>query len=208
MPDTTLSLTEHEILALLSFNDTESADYSRDVLRLSDVAARDALVRAGLSTLLVREHASLQGADLVLAGPAALIAGIFATAGAWLETSVTTDTSSFVLFAVQSAGGAFVMSVGTNGVHQFNPLPQDAPVLSFALDIARHYLGTTDSGAKLSVRAKHHGLGVSPRSATLLRNTDGAVRLAEGDSPEPPLTEPAAGAEIEDFGRLLGLDEQ
>ncbi|MUK01720.1 hypothetical protein GM708_07095 [Vibrio cholerae] len=208
MPETTLSLTEHEILALLSFNDTESADYSREVLRLSDVGARDTLVRAGLSTLLVREHASLQGADLVLAGPAGLIAGIFATAGAWLEIAVTTDEASFVLFAVQSAGGAFVMSVGTHGVHQFNPLPQDRPVLSFALDVARHYLGSTEPGGKLSVRAKHHGLGVDPHSATLLRNTDGAVRLAEGDSPEPALTEPAAGAEIEDLGRLLALDEQ
>jgi hypothetical protein len=208
MSETTLSLTEHEILALLSFNDTESASYSREVLRLSDVGARDTLVRAGLSTLLVRDHAMLRDADLVLAGPASMIAGITATADEWLEIAVASGATTTVLFAVRSAGGAFVMSVGSHGVHRFDPLPQDRPVLSFALDIARHYLGTTDPDSKLAVRAKHHGLGTDPRSATLLRGTDGAVRVALGDGPEPALTRPGSGAEIDAFGEALDFDGQ
>lgn len=205
MSETTVPLTEHEILALLSFNDTEPSSYTRDVLRLADVRAEDVLVRAGLSTLLVRNLAVVQGPDLVLAGPTEQIAGIMATAGGWLEIAVTTDGTSYVLFGVQSAAGAFMMSVGTRGVHQFNPLPADKPILSFALDIATHYLGNSSADSLLSVRAKHHGFGVTPRTATLLRNTDGGVRVTLGEGEEPAVTIPAPGAEVEEFGKALDL---
>ena len=206
MSETTVSLTEHEILALLAFNDTEPAAYTRDVLRLSGAEQRETLVRAGLATLLVREQAALQGENLVLQGAVQQIAGIMATAGGWLEVAVTTAQTSYMLFAVQSTGGSFIMSAGTHGVHSFDPMPQDKPILLFALDIAKHYLEATDPGSKVSVRAKHHGLGTETRVATLLRDTDGTVRLALDDGPGAQLTEPTTGHELEEFARALALD--
>lgn len=206
MSATTVPLTEHEILALLSFNDTEPSSYTRDVLGLADVTAEDVLVRAGLSTLLVRDLAVAKGSDLVLTGPTEQIAGIMATAGGWLAIAVTTDGTTSVLFGVQSAVGAFVMSVGTRGVHQFNPLPTDTPILSFALDIATHYLGNSSADSPLSVRVKHHGLGVPPRTATLVRHADGGVRITLGEGDEPGEITPVRGAEVEEFGKALDLD--
>lgn len=208
MSGTTVSLTEHEILALLAFNDTESAACTRDVLRLSAAEQRETLVRAGLATLLVRELAVLQEENIVLQGAVQQIAGIVATADAWLEVTVTTARTSYVLFAVRAAGGGLVMSVGTHGVHSFNPLPRDRPILSFALDIAKHYLESTDPASTLSVRGRHHGLGAEARVATLLRDTDGTVRVTLGDAPEAPLTEPRAGHELEDFAGALDLNRR
>ncbi|KRF08482.1 hypothetical protein ASH00_01810 [Arthrobacter sp. Soil782] len=210
-----LQLTEHEILALLAFNDGESTALTREIFRLTPQADNEQLTKAGMTTLLVRGLAELSDSDLVLKGPTEFIAAVMATAGDWLEIALVTPERNHVMFAVASAGGAFVANANGNGTHGFTPLKNDRPVLKFGLDAAAHYLG--DSGLEpdgsgspgrrpVAAQIKHHGLGVQSKTANLMVDESGTWQLATGDGDQLAKREVDGSVALELFEEALELD--
>ncbi|WP_299166186.1 hypothetical protein [uncultured Arthrobacter sp.] len=210
-----LQLTEHEILALLAFNDVESTALTREIFRLTPQAGNEQLTKAGMTTLLVRGLAELNQGDLVLKGPTEFIAAVMATAGEWLEIALLTPDRNHVMFAVASAGGVFVANANGNGTHGFTPLKNDRPVLKFGVDAAAHYL--RDSGSEpdgsgstarrpVAAQMKHHGLGVQPRTANLMVDESGTWHLATGEGAELVKREVDESVALELFEQALDLD--
>lgn len=210
-----LQLTEHEILALLAFNEGESITLSRDIFRLTPLADNEQLTKAGMTTLLVRGLAQMNGDDLVVSGPAEFIAAVMATAGEWLEIALLTPNGNHVMFVVASAGGVFVANVNGNGTHGFTPLKNDHPVLKFGVDAAAHYLRNSGPGSEangrpqprpVAAQIKHHGLGVEPRTANLLVDESGAWHLATGEGDEATQREVSESDALKLFQEALDLD--
>ncbi|WP_323959063.1 hypothetical protein GC088_10970 [Arthrobacter sp. JZ12] len=203
---TALHLTEHEILALLAFNDTESCTITRDIFRLTPHADNADLQRAGLSTLLVRDLAELDGEDIRVKGPTGFLAAVMATAGEWLEIALITPSTNHVLFAVSSAGGAFVANVSGRATHRFTPLKNEAPILSFGLDAASHFLQGDNAARPAAAQIKHHGLGVEARTANLMVDESGAWHLATGEGDQLAKRDVSSSDALELFGQALTLD--
>ena len=210
-----LQLTEHEILALLAFNDGESTALTREIFRLTPQAGNEQLTKAGMTTLLVRGLAEMNQDDLVLKGPTEFLAAVMATAGEWLEVALLTPDRNHVMFAVASAGGVFVANANGNGTHGFTPLKNDSPVLKFGLDAAAHYLGVSgpesggsspDARRPVAAQIKHHGLGVQPRTANLMVDESGTWQLATGEGDELVKREVDESVALELFEKALDLD--
>jgi hypothetical protein len=210
-----LQLTEHETLALLAFNDGESTTLTREIFRLTPHADNEQLIKAGMTTLLVRGLARMKGNDLVVEGPAEFIAAVMATAGEWLEIALLAPDKNHVMFAVASAGGVFVANVNGNGTHGFTALKNDRPILKFGVDAAAHHLrspgqgvgGNAPAGLRpVAAQIKHHGLGVQPRTANLMVDESGAWHLATGEGDQLTKREVSDSDALKLFEQALELD--
>ncbi|NJC23087.1 hypothetical protein BJ994_002163 [Arthrobacter pigmenti] len=202
-----LQLTEHEILALLAFNDGEPTVLTRDIFRLTPQADNEQLTKAGMTTLLVRDLAVLSDGDLVVKGPAEFLTAVMATAGEWLEIALVTPEKNHVMFVVGSAGGAFVANVNGDGTHGFSPLKNDRPILAFGLDAAATYLQDPQRQRPVAAHIKHHGLDATPRTANLMVDESGIWHLAIGEGDSMTRTEVAEPEALDHFRKALDLDE-
>ncbi|WP_028280858.1 hypothetical protein [Arthrobacter sp. H5] len=202
-----LQLTEHEVLALLSFNEGEPTAITRDIFRLTPQAGNEELTKAGMTTLLVRDLAEIKDSDIIVKGPAEFLAAVMATAGEWLEIALVTPKTNHVMFAVSSAGGAFVANVNGNGTHSFTPLKNEEPILGFGIQAAAHYLTDSEGNRPVAAQIKHHGFGVEPRTANLMVDETGAWQLAKGEGAGATKESVPAGEALELFERALDLDE-
>lgn len=181
MPENTpepLLLTEHEILALLSLNDTESARRSRTVMHLPEVEDESDYMRAGITTLLVREHATVEEDNIAAQGVALSVASVLTTAEEWLEIGIVTNEHSHVYFAVASAAGNMLANMNRLGVHELLPLDPGAELLDIGLGIARNALTDEGTAKPVAVNITHHGLEADSRSASVLADADGRWHLA------------------------------
>lgn len=202
-----LQLTEHEILALLAFNDGEPTVMTREIFRLTQHTDNEQLTKAGMTTLLVRELAELNNGDLVVKGPAEFITAVMATAGEWLEIALLTPEKNHVMFAVSSAGGAFVANVNGDGTHGFSPLKNDRPILSFGIDAAAHYLRGPAGHRPVAAQIKHHGLDSQPKTANLMVDESGQWHLATGEGSQLTKHEVDEADAMDRFEKALSLDE-
>ncbi|GAB3537263.1 hypothetical protein GCM10027403_20970 [Arthrobacter tecti] len=202
-----LQLTEHEILALLAFNDGESTAVTREIFRLTPQANNEQLVKAGMTTLLVRKLAELNSGDLVVQGPAEFLTAVMATAGEWLEIALVTPSDNHVMFAVSSAGGAFVANVNGDGTHGLTPLKNEQPILHFGIDAATHYLQNAEQSRPVAVQIKHHGLDAQARTANLMVDESGVWHLAVGEGSDLVKEAVAESEALDAFERALNLDE-
>ncbi len=203
-----LRLTEHEILALLAFNEGESTAITREIFRLTPVVDNEHLVKAGMTTLLVREFAELKDGDLVVQGPAEFLTAVMATAGEWLEIALITPATSHVMFAVASAGGAFVANVFGDGTLGLSPLKNDRPVLGFGMDAAEHYLRNPEQARPVAAQIKHHGIDTEARTANLMVDETGQWHLATGEGPGLVKQEVAEEEAFTLFAQALDLDQK
>ncbi|WP_035768736.1 hypothetical protein [Arthrobacter castelli] len=173
-----LLLTEHEILALLTLNDTEPARRSRTVLHLPEVDDESDYMRAGITTLLVRGHATVEEDNVSAQGVARSVASVLTTAGEWLEIGIVTNEHSHVYFAAASAVGNVLASMNRLGVHELLPLDPRTELLDVGMGIARNAL--TDEGTEkpVAVNITRHGAEQDSVTASMLADSDGRWHLA------------------------------
>ena len=92
MTDTELRMTDHELLGLLAMTPTESAAVTLGLFRLDQHTDNELLTNAGITTLLVRGLAELQGEKIVPLEKCAIVGSVLSQAQEWLEISLNTPT--------------------------------------------------------------------------------------------------------------------
>lgn len=173
-----LLLTEHEILALLTLNDTEAAQRSRRILHLPEAGDESDYMRAGITTLLVREHATVEQDNVTAQGVARSVASVLTTAGEWLEIGIVTNEHSHVYFAAASGAGNLLASMNRLGVHELLPLDPKTELLDVGLGIARNALADESTKKPAAVNITHHGFEKESRAASVLADAEGKWHLA------------------------------
>ncbi len=205
MPETDpepLLLTEHEILALLTLHNTEAARRSRKVLHLPEAGDDSDYIRAGITTLLVRNHATADGDSVTAQGAAHSAVAVLTTADEWLEVGIVTNEHSHIYFGAASDAGGVLASMNHLGVHELLPLAPQAGLLEVAIGIARNALTDERTGPPVAINITHHGFERDSRAASVLADADGRWYLAaEPRDDDGELTKTEVAPE-EAFGRL------
>lgn len=205
MPETDpepLLLTEHEILALLTLHDTEAARRSRKVLHLPEADEDSDYMRAGITTLLVRNHAAADGASVTAVGAAHSAAAVLTTADEWLEIGIVTNEHSHIYFGAASEAGGVLASMNHLGVHELLPLAPQAGLLDVAMGIARNALTDERTEPPVAINITHHGSERDSVAASMLADADGRWHLAaEPRDEEGELTKTEVAPE-DAFGKL------
>lgn len=184
MTDTELHMTDHELLALLSMTPTESAATTRDLFRLGQHEGNELLKNAGITTLMVRGLAELQGDNIVPVDRCAVVGKVLSQAQEWLEISLTTPETKHVLFAAGSNVGAVLLSLGTFGVHEIQPIESGPAMLALGLHLCREYLVGAAEGLPATVVVKRLRVGQEPVIAQLTAVESGDWTLRSGSETE------------------------
>lgn len=199
----TLRLTDHELLALLAMRPTSGAEKTRELFRLAGVRDKDVLEQAGITTLLVRGLAEVDGEDIVPIDRGAIVAAVVSSADEWLEMALVTPNSDHVLFTAGSEQGAVLLNLSRYGVHEVQPVDSSGGMLSLGIQIARHYLVDGPDGLPAAAMIKHHRADGTPLVAHLKAGADGSWTLATGDGDNPPHSPVPASEAFESFEAAL-----
>lgn len=182
IPESALRITSHEVLALLSFNPGEGASLSRRVLDLAELPQDSDLVRAGLTTLDVRDMATMDGDGINLVGGALVLSVILSTAEQWFDVTQYGANSSLPVFIVESPHGLAALFSRPLSQYLCVPLRTGLEPLAFLAQTINS--AATDArgmgGGLVSVR--HHRQGQDMTVAKVKVNADGTTELAA-----PPL---------------------
>jgi hypothetical protein len=202
--DASVLLTDHEILALLSFGNGPGTAMSRRIFRLEAFADNALLTQAGTTTLVVRGLAEVDGEDLVLKEPVATIGAMLLAADEWLEIALVTPAAESVVFGVGAPGGALMVNLDRRGTQRFYPAEPGEGLLRGALAVAGDYLQTAPDGLPAAVSVTRHVAGAEPRAAHLKAAEDGTFELAVGGQERPPARTVAAPGCFDEFAAALG----
>ncbi len=184
MTETELRMTDHELLALLSMTPTESAVQMLELLRLEPQRENQLLNNAGLTTLMVRGLATLQGEKIVPVDRCAVVGSVLSQGQEWLEISLTTPTSSHVLFAVGSNVGAILLSIGPYGVHEIQPIESGPALLELGLHLSSAYLTDAAEGLPATAVIRRLRIDAEPVVAQLTAVESGDWVLRSGSESE------------------------
>ncbi len=178
IPDSALRITSHEVLALLSFNPDPGAELSRKVLALADLPQDSDLVRAGLSTLHVREMAQATGESINLQGGALVLSVILCTARQWFEMTRYGASSSLPVYVVDSPHGKAVIFSQPLSQYLCVPLRGDVDVLAFIAQTVNNAVDEAQAMDGGLITVRNHRTGQSPALANVKVNADGTRQLA------------------------------
>lgn len=184
MTDTELRMTDHELLTLLSMTPTESAAVTLGLLRLDQHGDNELLHNAGLTTLMVRGMAEPQGEKIVPVEKAAVVGSVLSQAQEWLEISLTTPTSSHVLFAVGSNVGAVLLSISPHGVHEIQPIESGPAMLELGIHLGNEYLTGAAEGLPATAVIRRLRVDAEPVVAQLTAVEAGDWVLRSGTESE------------------------
>lgn len=199
MTDTELRMTDHELLALLSMTPTESAATTRELFRLSQNEDNDLLKNAGLTTLMVRGLAEVQGEKIVPTGRCAVVGKVLSQAQEWLEISLTTPSTEHVLFTAGSNVGAILLSLGPFGVHEIQPVESGPAMLALGMHLCREYLAGGAEGLPATAVVRRLRVGAEPVIAQLTAIESGEWTLRSGSDTEFKEQTVAPGAALDSF---------
>ena len=175
-----LLLTDHELLALLAMNPTQSSASTRDVFRLGAVPHQDVLERAGITTLLARGMAEPSGDDIIPAERGALVAAVLTTATAWLEVAFVTPTADHVMFVAASEHGSLLLSLNRLGAHQVRPVDTAEGLAHLGVLLTKAYLQDATDGLPAAAMVTRHALSETSRTAHLKRDENETWTLQTG----------------------------
>lgn len=178
IPDSALRITSHEILALLSFNPGENADFSRKVLVLADLPADSDLVRAGMTTLNVRDQLELVGEDMKLRGASMVLSVILSTATLWHEVTRFGAKSSLPAYVVSSPHGKAALFLRPLSEYLCLPLAEDTDLLELLEQNVNSSVAEAQSMNGGLVTARQHKIGEEVAVANVKVNADGTRQLA------------------------------
>lgn len=174
MTDTELRMTDHELLGLLAMTPTESAAVTLGLFHLDQHSDNELLTNAGITTLMVRGLAELQGEKIVPVEKSAIVGSVLSQAQEWLEISLTTPTTNHVLFTVGSNVGAVLLSMSPLGVHEVQPIESGPAMLELALHLIQEYLVGAAEGLPATAVIRRLRTGAEPVDAQLTAVENGA----------------------------------
>ncbi|MHA7268354.1 hypothetical protein [Arthrobacter sp. HLT1-20] len=184
MTDTELRMTDHELLGLLAMTPTESAAVTLGLFRLDQHSDNELLTNAGITTLMVRGLAELQGERIVPLEKCAIVGSVLAQAQEWLEISLTTPTTNHVLFAVGSNVGAVLLSLSPLGVHELQPIESGSAMQELALHLVQEYLAGAAEGLPATAVIRRLRTGAEQAVAQLTAVETGEWVLRSGSESE------------------------
>ncbi|POH57603.1 hypothetical protein [Arthrobacter glacialis] len=184
MTDTELRMTDHELLGLLAMTPTESAAVTLGLLRLDQHTDNELLTNAGITTLMVRGLAELQGEKIVPLEKCSIVASVLSQAQEWLEISLTTPTTNHVLFTVGSNVGAVLLSLSPLGVHEVQPIESGPAMVELALHLTQEYLAGAAEGLPATAVIRRLRTGSEPVVAQLTAEETGEWVLRSGSESE------------------------
>jgi len=197
MAETELRMTDHELLALLSMTPGDPASTALALFGLEQHVANDLLRQAGLTTLLVRGLAEMQGGKVVPVQHCAVVGSVLSQAQEWLEISFTTPTSQHALFTAGSNVGAVLLGLNPYGVHEVQPIASGPAMLALGLHLCREYLGGAAEGLPATAVIRRLRTGQEDVVAQLTAVESGDWLLRSGTERIE-----AAVAPAEAFGRF------
>lgn len=153
-PESAIQFTAHELLALLSVNRGAAEQGTRSMLKLADLPDDADLVRAGFSTLAVRELLETKDGKTSLRGPAKVLAQILTTANLWVDVTVAEKTSTSVTFLIESPGGRVALFVRPAGIVMGVPLAPTVDCTAMALDMVGKSFTSHERDSLVSVRRR------------------------------------------------------
>lgn len=193
--DAVLLVTDHELMAFLAMNPTDSAQATRDLFRLSTVEDRQVLERAGVTTLLARGMATVEDEDIVPVDKGAFIAAILTSATDWLEVALVTPKVDHVMFVAASEHGAILLSLNRLGAHEVRPVDASEGLGRLGMLLASTYLLDGPDGLPASAMVTNHHSTAGSLTAHLKRNEDESwemlVGAGEANIPVPVTAEDA-----------------
>ncbi|SEF02407.1 hypothetical protein SAMN04489740_3819 [Arthrobacter alpinus] len=198
-----LLLTDHELLALLAMNPTQSSASTRDVFRLGGVPHQDVLERAGITTLLARGMAEPSGDDIIPAERGALVAAVLTTATAWLEVAFVTPAADHVMFVAASEHGSLLLSLNRLGAHQVRPVDTSEGLAHLGVLLTKAYLQDATDGLPAAAMVTHHALSETSRTAHLKRDEDETWTLQTGQGEAAQTATVPAATAFELFSSAL-----
>ncbi|PYI67201.1 hypothetical protein CVV68_10665 [Arthrobacter livingstonensis] len=184
MTETELRMTDHELLALLSMTPTESAATTLALFRLGQHGDNELLKNAGITTLMVRGLAELQGDRIVPVDRCAVVGKVLSQAQEWLEISLTTPSTKHVLFTAGSNAGAVLLSLSPVGVHDIQPIESGSAMLALGLHLCSEYLAGAAEGLPATAVVKRLRVDQEPVVAQLTAVESGDWTLRSGDESE------------------------
>lgn len=167
-PESAVQFTAHELLALLSVNRGAGEQGTRSMLKLADLPGDADLVRAGFSTLVVRELLETEGEKTSLRGPAKVLAQILTTANLWVDVTVADRTSTSVTFLIGSPGGRVALFIRPAGIVMGVPLAPTVDCTAMALDMVGKNFAAHERDSLVSVRRRVQD---GPVAAASIRRT-------------------------------------
>lgn len=178
IPESALRITSHEILALLSFNPGPGAELSRSVLALADLPQDSDLVRAGLTTLHIRDMAEADGDSINLLDGALVLSVIVSTATQWLEVTRFGASSSLPVHVVDSPHGKAAIFARPLSQYLCVPLRPDIDVLDFMAQTVNSAVADAEGMAGGLVVVRQHRQGADITAVNVKVNADGTRELA------------------------------
>ncbi|MDF2846408.1 MAG: hypothetical protein K0R97_390 [Oerskovia sp.] len=135
--DGLIELTSHELLVLLSLNDGPAASATRRELRLQELPEGSPVMAAGVSTLLVRGLATVDGELLQPTGNVLPLTRILTTAEQWVEAATISGGRSNAALLVGALMGAVVIEPRPFGVWHVRPLRLGTDLVQSAATLVR-----------------------------------------------------------------------
>ncbi|MBN0038673.1 hypothetical protein JN535_00625 [Cellulosimicrobium cellulans] len=188
--DGLIELTGPELLVLLSLNEGSAATRTRENLRLPDVPADSPLLAAGLSSLVVRRLARVEGEVLAPVGNVVPLTRVLTTATEWVEAAAIADERTNAALLVGAQGGAVVLEPRPFGIWHVRPLQMGDPLPDAASRFVRAAFaqlpGRPFGGSIKVVDAS------GARTAAVRVESDGTWEMTSGAAGEEPAPSPIA----------------
>jgi hypothetical protein len=184
LPDTAYRVTSHEILAMLAFEPGPGTTLTRRVLGLADLPDDHDLVRAGISTLNVRDSASVDGEQVSLHGPANFLARVFGTATLWFDITRVGPDAVAPAYIAESPAGRVALFLKPLSEYVCLPLLEDTAILEMVEATVNDAVAAARAPSGGIVSARRYDGSAEPSVANIKVLDDGTMKLAS-----PPLDE-------------------
>lgn len=199
--------TAHELVTLLSFGGGEAAATSTRLLELpaADGAADIALL--GLSTLVVRDLATITDGTSTPVGAAHHVAVALIEAHEWVRVAAVSDTEVIAYVIVQSPTATVALQAGELGIFRVTPLAVESDLRSVANAVVEESL--TGAGRMLC-SARWDRLGSPGVGLTLESSENGPWRISDlqvGDDEDFAIHDVDPSEAITKFAQLLASAE-
>ena len=175
-PASAVQFTTHELLALLALNRGPSEEASRSMLKLADLPDTSELVRAGFSTLSVRELLDRKGDEVTPRGPARALARILTSATLWIDATVAVARQTSVTFLVESPAGKAALFARPGSIVLCVPLEASVDCSQMALELAS--AGFSSGGQDTLVSLRRRTSDVPSRTANVRRTAERGWEVA------------------------------
>lgn len=179
-----IDLSSVELLALVSMRSNAATDRARAMLGLPEDGLDSPLTSAGVSSLLVRQLATVRQGRLAPQGPTNAIAWTLMNAEEWTEAIGTTGDVTNVAAVVRSADGTVLFEPRPYKVWNVWPMPQDDPLPRIGARFVEATFGNLPADRPFTGSVRVINDDSTTRSAVVTVAEDESWTLASGPGGE------------------------